>query len=304
MSDCKRTITLIAIPLAILVLALVFATCRRSPAEQAPEDPPRAPGQPRLAVLSPAISATLLRMGLEDLVVARHAYDLALDRSIPSVGDERALDAETLIRAAPTHVLIDAVSRESLAHAQQLADRFGWEVHAFDLLTLDDIARSARQLQELFAPDDPDAQRAIDEFQRAIAPRDLAFDGRLLLLAQTDPISAIGPPSFHGEILDRFAIANAIADHDRWVELDAEDVVRLAPDAIILIRWRSPGDIDEPSPSDEDVRAALGALADLDLPAIRDGHIAMIDDPLALIPSLAIGRFATRLEEILETFED
>ena len=286
----------------VMMFVLPIASCDQS-APQA-KDPTSSQTEPlRLAVLSPALSATLVRMGLGEHIVARHAYDMVLDRSVPSAGDESALDVEALIQSRPTHVLIDAMSRESLAYVQEIADRSGWTVHAFDLRTLDAISESARELRRLLAPNDAGAEEAIASFERDVAPREFAFDGWLLLLAQTEPAGAIGPASFHGEILERFGVHNVLPDTDRWRELDAEDVLRLAPDAIVLIRWHTPG-IDPELLSDDTVLAALGPLAELDIPAIEEGRVAMIDDPLALTPSLAMGDFARRLGEILDSFEN
>lgn len=302
MTGRSRVLAIVGLPLAVL-LAMVLASCERS--DPQPDASSDANAETfRLAVLSPALSATLVKMGMGDLIVARHAYDMVLDSSVPSAGDERALDAEALIRSRPTHVLIDEMSRESLAYVQELAEKSGWEVHSYDLRTLDLIAQSARDLRDQFAPGDATAANAIEEFQRAIARRDIGFNGRLLLLAQTNPPGAIGPASFHGEILDRFGVRNALADGDRWQELDAEDVLHLAPDAIIVIRWHSPGEISDSSLDSKDLRAALGSLSELDISALREGRVAVIDDPLALTPSLAMGDFATRLAEILESFDD
>ena len=75
-----------------------------------------------------------------------------------------------------------------------------------------------------------------------------------------------------------------------------------APDAIVLIRWHTPGS--DPGLLSNTALAALGPLADLDIPAITEGRVAMIDDPLALTPSLAMGDFARRLGEILDSFEN
>ena len=80
-----------------MLFVLPIASCDQSASQTNNATTPQSESL-RLAVLSPALSATLVRMGLAEHIVARHAYDMVLDRSVPSAGDESALDVEALIR--------------------------------------------------------------------------------------------------------------------------------------------------------------------------------------------------------------
>lgn len=87
------------------------------------------------------------------------------------------------------------------------------------------------------------------------------------------------------------------------MELDAEDVLRLDPAGIVLISPRGVGTA-RASVGEADLLARLGRLGDLDIRAVREGRVALIDDPLALLPSTAMAGFADRLAAILESWEE
>jgi len=277
------------------VLALGVAGCERT--AQEPGD-----GAMRIAVLSPALGATLSQMGFSRLVVGRHAYYRALDRSIPVVGDETGVDAEALVRVRPTHVVIERASWERSAGLAAMCDRHGWEAVVLEVDSLDDIAASARRLREMIDPEDEASRYTIEAFERAMKPRTSAFHGRVLLLAEDDPPGALGPASFHGQVMERLGIANAITRQTRWAQLDGEDVLRLAPDAIVLVHPRVggvPGEV-----STKELLGRLGSIGGLDVPAVRAGRIGLIDDPLALMPSLGLTGFSEALEDLLASFGD
>lgn len=48
----------------------------------------------------------------------------------------------------------------------------------------------------------------------------------------------------------------------------------------------------------------LGRIGTLDIPAVRAGRLALIDDPLSLTPSSAMIGFANELAGILEAWRE
>lgn len=274
---------------ALALIASLVPACSRERADPAPSGA-------RLAVLSPALAMTLAELGLGHLIVARHAYDASTGAGVPIAGDESGVEVETLARARPTHVLVESTSAGTIEHLRSLRARFGWEVEVFELRTIEDIAASARSLTALLAPDDQRALARIDDFERALASRhDPAYRGRVLMLASESPPGAIGPDSFHGEILERLGIPGAITQGSAWVELDGEDLLRLDPDAIVLIHPRL-------RDGSGDLRQRLVPLDGLDLRAVREGRVALIDDPGALMPSLRLDVFARELLDAMAGF--
>ena len=272
----------------LAMLALVVAGCGHVGDDSAP----RQGTEPRLVVLSPALAAIIDDLGLADRVVGRHGYDLVLDPSIPVCGEQQAIDYEALVRVEPTHLLIEWGSRELPSRLTELADRRGWAVRGFQTLTLDDVDRATRELEALF----PQAVAGprIERFHELTAgpPDAPRFGGRVLLVMNTSPqIIALGPGSAHHELLVRTGGVPAIEDGSPYMPLHAEDVLRLAPDAVIVI------EAGEASPD-----ARLGVLDGLAIPAIESGRVAVIADRLALLPSTRLADVADEMRRILDSW--
>lgn len=319
----------------VLLAAIVVAGCNRSPSGATPGEAASDPkgtgnrtGAVRLAVLSPALAATLDELGLGDLVVAKHDYDLVLGDDVPAFGHNEAIDYERLLAVEPTHVLLEEGLRGVPDRLSQLAEERGWVVRTFALRTIDDVATVADDLALAFgaASFDPEPNPGpsgvpgMDRIQepgerlgrelpsaglaRAMRPMENAASiGPVLLLASVDPPAAVGPGSFHHDILVRLGATPAIGEGSAWMELDAEDVLRLAPAAIVLIEPRG---IDD-APGDRGVaatRARLGTLGELPIGAVEDGKLITIDQPLALLPSLSMVGFAEELRGILEGWRE
>ncbi len=272
----------------LLVGWLLVSACSRSGTAEAvsPRD------QVRICALSPALSATLVELGLGGRVVGRHGYDMALDAAVPVVGDESGIDAEALLRTRPTHVLVEETSEQTLAALRALGDDAGFSIEVFRLRTLADIEAGAARCIAAFAPDDANARARLARFRETLAPRSAGFDGRVLLLAGETPPLAIGDASFHGEMLERMGCANALDGRSPWVDLDAEDLVRLDPDGLILLHPRTG---DGRAPPDH-----LAPLRGLGLRAIEGDRVLVVDDPLCLMPSLALDRVAAQIRRALE----
>jgi ABC-type Fe3+-hydroxamate transport system substrate-binding protein len=261
--------------------------------------PPR-PGSPRIVVLSPAIAIILRDLGLAPRIVGRHGFDLALDKSIPVCGDQSGVDYEAVVRAHPTHLLMEAGAAGIPARLADLAARGGWEVQSYPMLTLDDIRDCTRRVALTFGVD---AAPILSRMDAAWSLRDNLYQGRVLLLAAVDPPSALGPGSFHYQILQRLGGAPAITEGSPYITLSTEDVLRLRPDAILLILPRSPTDPARTATAmPGELIALLGRVGTLDIPAIRDHRVALIDSPLAHTPSTAMIGLADEIAGVLEAW--
>jgi ABC-type Fe3+-hydroxamate transport system substrate-binding protein len=240
-------------------------------------------------------------LGVADQIVGRHGWDMVLDKSVPVCGDQTGIDYEALIRAAPTDIVLEWGSRKPLpARLDELAASRHWRVANYTLLTLDEVQSVAADLQSRFAPGAPSLA---ERMGRAWSRRGDGFPGvgRVLLLASVDPPAALGPGSFHQQILERIGGTPAITRGEPYITMDAEDLLHLAPDAIVLISPRgrnAPARAQAATP--DEVRSVLGGLGSLDIPAARNGHLALMDDPLSLTPSSAMIGFADELAQVLE----
>ena len=152
--------------------------------------------------------------------------------------------------------------------------------------------------------------KLVQRFERALSfDPDLARAGRTLLLYQgegersgasrTGSPAALGPGSYHHDLLLRIGGQTATEQGKPFMPLDAEDVARLSPDVIIIVRPRPAAAPASPAPTVDDLLASLGAVARLDTPAVRNRRIAVIDDPMALIPGTNLATVADTMREIL-----
>ncbi len=280
----------------------IIAACARHP----DADPqPVHPDTPRIVALSPAVAITLRDMGYEPWIVGRHGWDLALDPALPVCGDQLGIDYEALVRAAPTHVFVQWGSRDLPGRLSTLADERGWRVHDEQLLTLDEVVAFAPLARDLLG-EPPASGRTAEEIRAALEPSPVVADARvsILLLIPGDEPAALGPGSAHHDLLVRLGGRSALApDAGAYARLHAEDLVALGPDAIVVFDPGARGS----TPSDplDTARAieSLGWIADLRLPAVERGRVALIDDPLCLTPSTALVGVADALARAIEAWE-
>lgn len=295
--------------LIALAASVVVASCDRSSAQP----PTLAASSPRVVALSPAIASTLRFIGSGSIIVGRHGFDEWSDQSIPPCGDEGGIDYETLIKARPTDVLLQSGAKPPPERLMSLAKANGWHVQAYPLLTLDDIRSAVVDLIRRFPPPPPAAGKTVMTEASLTTAMDRAWSrrgdgpakaGRVLMLVAASPqVWTLGPGSFHQQVLERLGGVGAITEGKPDIVMDAEDVLRLRPDAIVFFVPRAKG-----SPSrtgvlgPDDRRALLGPLAGLHIPAVRNGRVALIDDPECRLPGTSMIRVADDLVEILARF--
>ncbi|OAB61380.1 hypothetical protein AY599_13470 [Leptolyngbya valderiana BDU 20041] len=269
-----------------LVLVVLLAACGEAPA------PPPGAGV-RIATTSPAVGIMLRDFGAQDLAVGRSGYDVALAPSLPVVGDAAGIDLERLSAVAATHVYYESGASAVPAGLTELADDVGFEIRAFELTSLEQLIELASDVHGLVS-DEVDAGRPpVERFEDALEHNaDLAGAGRVLLLMPGTPAAALGPRSVHHEVLIRIGGTPAIEDGRPYMPLDAEDVLEIAPDAIVLL---APGKA-------EDWRALLGPLAELPVPAIERGRVAVLRDEEVLMASTSTLRYADALRKRLESW--
>jgi len=283
----------------------LLLSCERSPSSQHSALSTQHSSS-RIVCLSPALAVTLKDLGLESHIVARHGYDLALSSSLPVAGDQQGLNYETLLNLNPTHILLQLGSGIP-SKLSSLAAQHNWTITNSSILTLNDIQRTTRELHTTFSPPGspcPLLDRMTATWSAPPNP-EFARAGRILLLASVAPPAALGPGSFHHQILQVLGATPAITSGNPYIELDAESLLALKPDGIILILPRRRDDPPAiPTPSQ--LRMRLGKLANLSLPALNNAagpeRLALIDDPLAHTPSSAMLNVTEQLREILHAW--
>lgn len=278
----------------MIVAAVVFGCSRGDPPA------PDTTGELRIVSLSPAISRTLVDFGLEGRIVGRSAWCGSLDPAIPVAGDLYDVDYERLIRLEPTHVMVQPPSTGLDPALQRLAEKHGWVIGQWKFNTLDDIEQMIRDVPGVLYPAggagrEAAAARAADLLNRmatALTPGgSRTWTGRTLLIADTEPVVLVfGHGTYLDDILTALGGENATAKRG-WAELSLEDVLRLDPDAIILVRDKGPADIDP-------VEAA-GRLGTLETTARREGRITLLWHADAMLPSSAVIEVAATMRAAL-----
>jgi len=287
---------------------LAVLGCERPPGvdQSAATDPLKGNGPAvRVVSLSPAASVIVRDLGLASSVVGRHGYEMVLDETLPVCGDQAGIDLEAVLAASPDVVITQWGARELPPRFVQLAGKHGWRLHDANLMTLDDIRREVPALAGLVrdagGPDaGPRSEELTAEMARAWSKRGEGFAkaGRVLLLADVSPPAALGPGSFHHQILEVLGGVPAVLTGNAYQQLTVEDVLAINPDGVVLIMPRSPR-TEGTDRTVAEAMAMLGRLGALDIGAVKSRRVTVIDDPLAHTPSTAMIGLADELAERL-----
>jgi len=288
--------------LILFALCLLLTGCGDSPEPGGRTTPENRAG-PRIVSLSPALSRMLVDLDLQDHVVGRSNYSTSLDPDIPIIGNLTDLDFEFLVRVRPTHIFVQPPSTGVSDDLRRLADGHGWRIFARRIDDVDDSRAVLRDIPDAF--DEVSERWREDLRQRAAAlerrigdmlenpPAD-AWRGRTLITAGGDPPLAYGTGTYLHELLTSRGGTNVV-DAEGWVQLTLEDVVRLDPDGIIIVRQGEAG-------VEVDPEEAAPRLAALDVQAVRAGRVGVLSHPEALLPSTSILALGRLLDAILTSW--
>ena len=251
--------------------------------------------QLHIVSLSPAISQTLVEIGLADAVVAVGDGDDFFP-GLPSVGRFVDLDLEQLISLEPTHVLA-MTGRQGLPDAiERLASR-----HAFELRSLEypqDVSGCIASIVEVgssvgrLAAGQRLAQRVAEDIE-AIAGLTKSLDPVSTLVIFNDtPLMAAGPGTVLDELLSVAGGRNAAEGFATTAPtLDQEALIAIDPEVIVWLQPRAKGD----SGQKADLR--LGAASRV--AAVQNQRVYRIEDRAVLLPGPSIGRTAGSLAGVI-----
>jgi len=262
----------------------------------------------RIVTLAPSLTRYVVDLGLGDALVGVSEHDSAAPEGVPAVGHVFDLDSEKLVRARPTVVLALTSDGGLPARLEELAGGGAFELASWSypadiesaLEILSPRAPGARPGlgAVLGVPGEAEALRA--RVEKALGRR-AAETGerpppRVLLAFSTDPFMAAGPGSVLHELLTEYAGARNVAAGASVSApvYDREKLLEAAPEVIVLLL---PGAPPLEVPAGEDPR--LAALKDLDIPAVRDGRIVLLNDPEALLPASSMPELLARLVEVI-----
>ena len=223
--------------LSVLLIWWVFADFGAPPAAVAKDAP-----SPRVASTSPAITDSLVALGLSAHVVGRSPYCRSVPESVAVVGDLRGFDPERLAIVRPEVLFVQPplagvdpalrewCGRNEVRLVEQRIDSLAELVALGDAL----VAVFGGGIAERTAP----ARAMLD------APPALpAGAPSVLVVVSADPFLAVGSGNYLDELLVRCGVRNAVTARG-WVELSAEAIVALAPDRAVGIAETEAGALD------------------------------------------------------------
>ncbi|MCH2149573.1 MAG: ABC transporter substrate-binding protein [Phycisphaerales bacterium] len=246
-------------------------------------------GGPRLASLSPALTAMVVELGSGDRIIGRSQFCTDVDASVPIVGDLLNVNWEQLARVRPTHILIQSAPQSLDPAMVELADRRGWTLVVFPLVTAADIQHAMATLPGALDLDDVEAgfaKKRSDSFQKRIdehladAP---VIDGeRVLLVSAMEPPLAWGRNTYLGQLAERLGAENAL-NADGWIPIGYEEVVRCETDRVIIVGAA------EPDP-DHPIFSATGRM---------NVRVDVLVDQGLLLPATRLPDITRSLREVL-----
>lgn len=231
---------------ALLVLSL--AACRGGESPPAEAESP-APAL-RVVSLSPAITRTLIDLGAGELLVGRTPFCRDLPGAVPAVGSLVEIDFEALLAARPELVLVQPPAGGLGGSLARTASERGFRIESFRIDSLGDLRSLLERLPQALAAGGSTGIAA--EWQersealrlrldRACEPLEPPHVGSVAVLFSLEPPMAFGAGSFVGEFLDRLGVENAVRARG-YPELSLEDLVRLDPGLIVLLREQPPAE--------------------------------------------------------------
>lgn len=278
-----------ALLLWLSVAALGLSSCAR-PADYADD-------HLRIVSLSPAITQVVIELGLADALVAVGDYDDLAPRGVPSLGRFNDLDLERLTTLAPTHVLAMTGQASLPPRVTELGEAGRFVLSDFEYPN--DIAAAMKLTREVGVALDRAARTdamavAVETQLETIAEMTAARTRpRALLVFSTGPVMVSGPGTVNDELLRIAGGTNAAADARLTaVTYDREALRALAPDVLFLMK---PGA--EPLAGPGDPR--LDVFRGLDLPAMRDGRVYLLNDPAVLLPGPSLATTAVSMSVAL-----
>jgi iron complex transport system substrate-binding protein len=217
---------------AIAVALAAMAACDRAPAESARE--PGAERPVRIVSLSPALTRTVCMLGGQGTVVGRTPWCEAPGAMVVGTLEDRNLEAIAALH--PTLILRQSSVADPAL--ETVAASGGATVHTWHFDGVDDVRSGLDPLAKLLAAGgiagaEAAARDLVARHQQAIAVP-VRSTLPVLFLFSVDPPMAFGSGTYVDDLWRAMGGVNAVGKAG-YPALTAEDVIRLAPSAVVVI---------------------------------------------------------------------
>jgi iron complex transport system substrate-binding protein len=290
----------------VLAIALIAcaAGCERRGVPAV--EPPSAlfDGQRRLRVVTLTPSATELvhAVGATDLLVGVDQYSSYPPevRKLPKVGDFLSPSLEGIVALHPDIAVLDAVQERFVGKLNAL----GIRVLTIPMQSFEDVTAGLRSVGDALGRGDAaraevarlsaSLAQAEERARTAAAGRTEGRKPRVLFIVDRRAgalagMVAAGPGTYIDDLLRRAGADNALADAPvRYVNISAEEIIHRAPELILdAVHTEDAGR----AVHDWDVLASV--------PAVANGRVHVLGDPLFVTPGPRLDQAFSRLVDII-----
>jgi iron complex transport system substrate-binding protein len=271
-------------------MLLWLAACNATPPQLKVAVPPPSAD---LISLSPAITETVALLGAETRLKGRSDWcnEPASVRALPAFGTSLTPALERIASAHPARLLIDGSLGNQRDQLEALAP-----VEVLPWLTVEEVMESTRRIGRLVDRGEAAAQLA-ERFKPWLRPLPAEAHAVLLLIGDDGPQTGtfwfVKEGSLHGAMLRAAGWRNAVAEPVATPSLSAEALLRLDPEAIVVL-------VANPESEADRVRL-LEAFARFDgLRAVRAHRLALLADPNILSTGPSLLSTEAKLSAILK----
>lgn len=217
--------------LAVLVLVVSAGVTAAEPSPSATSPVPS-----RIVSLAPSVTETLFALGAGDRVVAVSDFcDYPPEATrLPRVGSFNAPNVEAVLAQRPD-VVIGLPSPGNHENVLTMR-RLGVRVEIVDPERLADLPAATRKIAAVAGMPEAGERlvatmaREMDAVRAKVAG---APKPRALMLVGQDPLIAVGPESFLGEMLAEAGAVNVAAPGEAWPRLNIEVAIAADPEVIV-----------------------------------------------------------------------
>lgn len=248
----------------------------------------------RIVSLAPNLTEIIYALGAQDRLAGVSAYsDYPPDaKTKPSVGMPMNPSLEAIAGAQPDVVLV--TSAINLMSTVNALDQAGIAVYATDPHTVEGTLDSIRHIGDVIGAQ-AQAETLVAKLQQQLDDLKAKLAGvaptRVLFVVWDQPLMSVGDNTFISDALRWAGAVSAVHTSQNWPHVSMEEVVRLNPDYLVYASnevntngSQSPDDIRnaEHDAIAEELVQLRGEPGWRDLPAVRDGRVAVISDEVNL----------------------
>lgn len=289
----------------------------------------RANQSQRLVTLAPALTKMVKDLGAADRLVGVAKNDAVAPAEVPIVGTYNNINTEALLHASPTHVLMITAKQQVPQRLRTMADRGRFKLVTYPYprqievigrilhhpATTSAKAQSAKTqpatrangeaqdtsprrppgIGQVLNRADKAAELKHQLYARLDRLKDLTRDWpepKVLLVINPRSMLVTGPGSVNHQLLKYVSARNAAGDAPiPAISLNREALLAKQPEAIVLL---DPG-----SPPLTEGDGRLASFRGLSIPAVQRDRIALLNDPLILLPSTNLPQTAEALAKAI-----